>query len=333
MDWSWLFLFVTIVGRALHLQRLPAAACEQPARRAQFLRGLAHQRAGGAPLRVAARRDALLCLDGRARRLAGLAGARHHLRLLGGAARNGAGGAALRARDRGRAAAGPRRGLSRGSRIGRGEAARRLRAARSPRESVPFPAPGSARRPRHPLRGRRGQATPARRLHTARRHEWRARPAADPRRWLDDRSQAPAGAAVAQSSRGARLGVCRSELSALAASDVPRAHHRREARDPLDPRTHRRVRRRRALPGGDRRLGRRAPHGAGRSHRERPGVPARFRGRRHPRTGRRALLRCLRLHRSAAARPAARLRALPRADGDQEEVRRRIATPSSARRR
>ena len=87
------------------------------------------------------------------------------------------------------------------------------------------------------------------------------------------------------------------------------------------------------LPGGDRRLGRRASHGARRAHRERPRVPARLRGRRHPRAGRRALLRRLRLHRSPAPRPAARLRALPRADGDQEEASRRIATPSSAPRR
>ncbi len=57
--------------------------------------------------------------------------------------------------------------------------------------------------------------------------------------------------------------------------------------DRVDPREHRRVRRGPRLRGDHRRLGRRAPRRAGGADPERPGVPARLRGRRHDASRRR----------------------------------------------
>ena len=105
------------------------------------------------------------------------------------------------------------------------------------------------------------------------------------------------------------LGVRGDQLPARPARPVPGARHRREAGDRLDPRAHRGVRRQPRLHRHHRRLGRRPPRRAGGAHRQRPGVPAGLRGRRHLGPGGDPALRRLRLRR--LDRPAQR-RAAPR---------------------
>ena len=90
---------------------------------------------------------------------------------------------------------------------------------------------------------------------------------------------------------------------------VPRAPGRREAGDRLDPGPGCRLRRRPGLRRDHGWLGGRAPGRPGRTHAQRPGVPARLRGRRHDRAGGRPALRRLRLrgrHRDEEGAAAAR---------------------------
>ena len=82
---------------------------------------------------------------------------------------------------------------------------------------------------------------------------------------------------------------------------VPGPDRRREEGDRLGPGAHRGVRRRPVVRRDHRRLRRRPPRRAGRADPGRPGVPARLRGRRHPRRRLRAVLRRLRLRRRSPA--------------------------------
>ena len=90
-------------------------------------------------------------------------------------------------------------------------------------------------------------------------------PAPGARRRLDDRQQGPAGHPADAAPRRQGLGLRRDQLPARAARPVPGADRRREARDRVDPRAHRRVRRRPRLHRDHRRLGRRPPDRAGRA--------------------------------------------------------------------
>ena len=140
----------------------------------------------------------------------------------------------------------------------------------------------------------------------------RAGARADAGRRLDDRQQAAPGLPVDEPPRRTRLGVRRDQLPAQPAPPLAGAHRRRQARDRLGARAHRRLRRRPGLPRPHRRLGRRPSLIAGRAHPERPAVATGLRGRRHLGRGRGAVLRRLRLDRprGSATRTSALLERL-----------------------
>ena len=308
MSISWLFLAAALWGawftwNAYRPIYRPAALATR-----ELLRRLAHHRARPASHPLAARAHGPLRLGRRARRVAGMGRARDRRSCRGSASRA----PSLNARDGG----------------SRWSSARSRRASAPTTASACCPASRSAS-PRRSTGG--ASCSPSRcpiptssacatsstareggrpiRLDVYRRKD---RPTGlsdappDPRRRVDPRQQERAGHPAHARARVARLGLRQRQLPPEPARDVPRSARRPEARDRVDSRARRRVRREPGLPRGDRRLRRRAPRVARRAHGQLPRVPARLRGRRHLGARLRALLRRLRFHRPPRALPEPR---------------------------
>ena len=182
--------------RLVHVECLVPVAPHAAARRAQLLRRLAHVGAGGAPHRLAGRRERRLHCGGRALRLARPRRSRGDPVLVGGAARTARARAPQRGSGRERARVCARAELPRADRAGVGCPARDSRAARAPARALPAGRSRGRARGGSALRGGRRSAPAPRRLCATRRCRERSRAAPDPRRRLDDRPQAPAGPAV-----------------------------------------------------------------------------------------------------------------------------------------
>ena len=320
--------------RALHLQRVSAASGEQPPRGAELLRGLAHQRARAAPLRLAGRRDVLLRLDGRARR-AGRAG-------WGSPSRSRRGPRCSRW-CRWRAAP----SADRSGRWWRGSAPA-YRSTRGAGRRARCATRSALRRLVNPFHFRHPDVRVVRDLRYA--------DGAGKRHLLDvyvPRGGTSGAPVLLQIHGGAwTIGHKRQQALPLMNHLAARGWVCVAANYRLSPKATfpehlidvklaiRWIREHIAEYGGDPRFLAVTGGSAG-GHltalaaltANDPGVPARLRVGRHARAGRRSVLRSLRLHRPPGARSEARLRPLPRALGDQEEVRGRTATPSSARRR
>ena len=171
------------------------------------------------PPRLADRRHCRVRRRGRARFVAGVVGARAHVRLVD------------RPRPDGRGRAANRRGD--GRRAATTRSARRVRSR--PTQSTPWATgaagpsprrPGVAAHPQPRVRRRRHPPSPPRHLPAARRRaptaDGRAGAAPDPRRRVDDRLEGAAGPAAHVPARAARLGLRRDQLPPLTAGDVAR---------------------------------------------------------------------------------------------------------------
>ncbi len=109
----------------------------------------------------------------------------------------------------------------------------------------------------------------------------RAGHAPDPRRRVDDRHEGHTGPTAHEPARARRLGVRRRELPPQPPGPMARPPGRRQAGARVDPRAHRRARRRPDAGRRHRRIGRRAPRGDDGADAERSALPTGLRRHRH----------------------------------------------------